>query len=67
MFYTDGISEAMDERGTMLESKGLATIAAAQNSTELFGIADRILEQITLFRDGPAKDDITLIVAEIRQ
>lgn len=66
LFFTDGLTEARDPNGSMLETDGLARIAAITCADDLFGTADCILERVAAFRNGPPQDDMTLIIAEIK-
>jgi sigma-B regulation protein RsbU (phosphoserine phosphatase) len=66
LFFTDGLTEARDPAGRMLETDGLVRIATVACADNLFGMADCVVERVALFRDGPPQDDMTLIVAEIK-
>lgn len=65
-FYTDGLPETTDAAGRRLGTKGLAEIAAGAASLDLFETADEVLRRVEDHQDGPATDDKTLIVAEMR-
>lgn len=66
LFYTDGLTDAIDEQGQQLGHEGLARIASRAASVDLFDLADHILDRISRNREDPYADDKTLIVAEIR-
>ena len=66
LLYTDGISETTDATGRELGAAGLARIGVEAMGVGLFEMADQILAQVDQRRHGPAKDDKTLIVAEIK-
>ncbi len=66
LFYTDGMTEIFDSTGSELGEDGLATLAANAMSDDLFGMTDRILEQIITFQHGPTVDDRTLIACGIK-
>jgi serine phosphatase RsbU (regulator of sigma subunit) len=52
----------------LIHTDGTVLRLASQNlmSADLFGMADRILEQIGAFQDGPATDDRTLILVGVK-
>lgn len=66
VFYTDGLTETTDQRDQQLGTAGLARIAAAAMSVDLFDMADRVLAEVAAYQHGPSNDDKTLIVAEVR-
>ncbi len=66
LFYTDGLTESLDAEGRQLGVAGLAEIAAEAMAVELFEMADHVLDRVTRHNWGPAEDDKTLIVAEVR-
>ncbi|HUE87943.1 MAG TPA: hypothetical protein VMO26_17865 [Vicinamibacterales bacterium] len=45
---------------------GLANLAVNAMSDDLFGMTDRILEQIMTFQHGPTVDDRTLIACGMK-
>lgn len=66
LFYTDGMTEIFDSTGSELGEVGLANLAVNAMSDDLFGMTDRILEQIMTFQHGPTVDDRTLIACGIK-
>jgi serine phosphatase RsbU (regulator of sigma subunit) len=66
LFYTDGLIETSGGRGRQLGQSRFAQIAVDALSVDAFDMADRILEEVGQFRDGPPADDMTLIVVEIK-
>jgi sigma-B regulation protein RsbU (phosphoserine phosphatase) len=66
VFYTDGLTEAVDAAGGQLGTEGLARIAAEAMTVGLFEMADYILDRVNRHSHGPTTDDRTLIVAEIK-
>ncbi len=66
LFYTDGLPETADAQGRRLGTRGLAEIAVGAASLDLFQMADHVLARVADHQDGPATDDKTLIVAEMR-
>jgi phosphoserine phosphatase RsbU/P len=65
-FYTDGLSETSDAAGRGLGTNGLAEIAVGAAQLDLFHTADEVLRRVSDHQFGPATDDKTLIVAEMR-
>jgi len=66
LLYTDGLIENAKKPVSPTEIDFLADIAAGAMSVNLFKMADVILEQMTQLHRGPAIDDTTLIVAELK-
>jgi serine phosphatase RsbU (regulator of sigma subunit) len=66
VFYTDGLAETTNGEGRQLGQSGVGQFATNALSTDLFDVADKILGQAALFRYGPPKDDVILIVAEMK-
>ncbi len=66
LFYTDGLTETADADGDYLGTEGLSAIGVMAQSVSLFEAADDILRRVADFQHGPATDDKTLIVAEIK-
>lgn len=67
LFFTEGITQTVNASGRELGQSGLAQFAVKAIDTDLFAMADAILEQVARFRYGPARDDRTLLVAEIKE
>jgi phosphoserine phosphatase RsbU/P len=65
MLYTDGFTDNFDSRGQMLGVKGLAEIAQEASSLPLPMMKQRILERVAAWRNGPAADDMSLILVEV--
>jgi PAS domain S-box-containing protein len=65
MLYTDGFTESFDSRGEMLGVKGLAEIAREASSMPLCVMKQHILDRVTDWREGPAADDMSLILLEV--
>lgn len=66
VFFTHGLTETTDMEGRQLGQEKLAQIACDALSADIFDMADVMLDQVARFRYGPPKDDMTLIVAEIK-
>ncbi len=66
ILFTDGLTETTDPNGTMLGTQGLARLVNGICGDSLFDMADCILERVAVYRSGPAQDDLTLIIAELK-
>ncbi len=66
LFFSDGVIRAANVDNRQLGQHRLADFAAKALSGDLFDMADAILDQVARFRSGPAVDDLTLIVAEVK-
>lgn len=66
LFYTDGLTDTTGAQGERLGEEGLAEIASSTCAGNIFDVADCIIERIAQFRVGPVRDDMTLIVAELK-
>ena len=65
MLYTDGFTDNFNSRREMLGVKGLADIAREASTLSLSQMKQRILDRVAAWRDGPAADDMSLILVEV--
>jgi sigma-B regulation protein RsbU (phosphoserine phosphatase) len=66
VFYTDGITEAMNPRSEPFGYGRLEGTLAASSHLPADGIKNELLKRLELFRQGEAfGDDVTLVVAKI--
>lgn len=65
MLYTDGFTENFDSQGQMLGVKGLAEIAGQMSDLPLSVMKQKILDEVAAWRNGPAADDMSLILLEV--
>lgn len=65
IFYTDGLSEALNTDGEEYGDERLAEAAARSRTLDPARLKDALLEEVTRFADGKFQDDATLIVAGI--
>ena len=65
MLYTDGFTDNFNSRREMLGVKGLADIAREASTLPLSQMKQRILDRVAAWRDGPAADDMSLILVEV--
>ena len=65
MLYTDGFTDNFNSRREMLGVKGLAEISREASGLPLSEMKQRILERVASWREGPAVDDMSLILVEV--
>jgi len=66
VFYTDGITEARNNKGEMYEGKRLAVLVAAHRDKSVKELAERIQEDVQRFEPASRQhDDITFLVIKI--
>ena len=65
MIYTDGLLENFNSRGEMLGIDGLKEIVRDVSGLPLAEMKQQILNRVAAWRDGPAADDVSLVVAEL--
>lgn len=66
VLYTDGITDVFDSRGEMLGVPGVQKFVR-ETATLPFGqMKDALLERVAAWRQGPASDDVSLVLAEIQ-
>lgn len=63
--YTDGLTENFDARGEMLGVDGLKEIVTDTSALPLADMKTQILNRVASWRDGPAADDVSLVLVEI--
>jgi sigma-B regulation protein RsbU (phosphoserine phosphatase) len=65
VLYTDGITDVFNSRGEMLGVEGLQDFVGEAASLPLAKMKEGILARVAAWRDGPATDDVSLILAEV--
>jgi sigma-B regulation protein RsbU (phosphoserine phosphatase) len=65
MLYTDGFTETFNSGREMLGVEGLAEVAREASTLPLSEMKQRILDRVAAWRDGPATDDMSLILVEV--
>ena len=63
--YTDGITEVFDTRGEMLGVAGMQNFVREDSRLPLHEMKQSILDKVAAWRDGPATDDISLVLVEV--
>jgi sigma-B regulation protein RsbU (phosphoserine phosphatase) len=65
MLYTDGLTDNFNSQNEMLGVDGLAEIVYETSMLALPEMKQRILDRVTQYREGPATDDISLVLLEV--
>ena len=65
MLYTDGISEAFNEKDEILGHDGLAGIVRRCAAKPLPQMKEQILSDVAAWRHGPITDDMSLVLIEV--
>jgi sigma-B regulation protein RsbU (phosphoserine phosphatase) len=66
VFYTDGITEAMDGAGELFGDANLARVVGSQRGLSAAGIRERVLRDVKAFvGDAEPHDDMTMIVLKL--
>jgi sigma-B regulation protein RsbU (phosphoserine phosphatase) len=66
VLYTDGITEAMNERGDLFGDAALAEVVAHHHMLDAGGIRERVLREVRAFvGQAEPHDDMTLIVLKL--
>jgi PAS domain S-box-containing protein len=66
ILYTDGITDVFDSRGEMLGVSGVREIVRQASSLPPDEMKQGILDGVAAWREGPATDDVSLMVVHIR-
>ena len=66
VLYTDGFTESFSATREMLGVEGMTKIVQDAARLPLAQMKQQILDRVTGWRAGPAADDMSLVVAEIR-
>jgi serine phosphatase RsbU (regulator of sigma subunit) len=65
MLYTDGFTENFNSQKEMLGVNGLAEIAREASHLPLPQMKQEILDHAAVWRNGPATDDMSLILVQV--
>ncbi len=65
LLYTDGISEAFNEKEELLGHEGLAEIARKAAVKPFAEMKESILADVAAWRHGPITDDMSLVLIEV--
>ena len=64
VFYSDGVTEAEDERGEFFGVDRLVDLLQKESSLPAAGLAKSIVAAVDAFSRGPRSDDLTVIVVK---
>lgn len=65
LFYTDGITEAINEENSIFGVGRLIRIVQKNLNLDAQGLVDVIYEEVTKFSAGPQSDDLTIIALKV--
>ncbi len=66
VFYTDGITEAMDVDGELFGDDRLAQVLRSQHELSAAGLRERVLREVRAFvGEAEAHDDMTMVVLKV--
>jgi len=66
MLYSDGLTDVWNGNDEILGVEGLEKIVREAATASLHDMREAIIEGVNSYSAGPLRDDITLILAEIR-
>jgi serine phosphatase RsbU (regulator of sigma subunit) len=66
VLYTDGLTDIFDSRGEMLKVEGLQNFVRETALLPFGEMKQGILDRVAAWRDGPAVDDVSLVLVEVR-
>lgn len=66
VFYTDGITEAMDVTGELFTDAALSRVVDAHHTLDAAGIRERVLREVRAFvGEAEPHDDMTMVVVKV--
>jgi sigma-B regulation protein RsbU (phosphoserine phosphatase) len=66
VFYTDGITEAMDVTGELFTDAELSRVITAHHTLDAAGIRERVLREVKAFvGEAEPHDDMTMVVVKV--
>jgi len=66
VFYTDGITEAMDVTGELFTDAELSRVVTAHHTLDAAGIRERVLREVKAFvGEAEPHDDMTMVVVKV--
>jgi len=66
VMYTDGLHEAFSAKGDFLGVEGLQEIVGDAAKAPFSEMKQNILDRVAAYREGPASDDVSLVLLEMR-
>jgi PAS domain S-box-containing protein len=65
VLYTDGITDVFDSRGEMLGVSGVQKFVRETSRLPLGEMKQGILDRVAVWSEGPATDDVSLVLLEV--
>jgi serine phosphatase RsbU (regulator of sigma subunit) len=65
VLYTDGITDVFNSSGEMLGVEGVQKIVRESSLLPFKKMKQGILDSVAEWRDGPATDDVSLVLVEV--
>ena len=65
VLYTDGITDVFDARGEMLGVPGVQKFVCETSLLPFAEMKQGILDRVAAWREGPASDDVSLVLVEV--
>jgi PAS domain S-box-containing protein len=65
VLYTDGLTEVFDAQGAMLGVEGVQKFVRESSTLPLIEMQRAILDRVAAWREGPATDDVSLVLLEV--
>lgn len=66
IFYTDGISEAMNAGGELFGDEQLARVVSSQGHQSAAGVRERVLREVRAYvGDADQHDDMTMVIVKV--
>ena len=66
MLYSDGLTDVWNGNDEILGVEGLEKIVRKAATASLHDMREAVIQGVNLYSAGPLRDDVTLILAEIR-
>ncbi len=68
VFYTDGITEAMNVAGDLFSDESLASVVCSHRTLDATGIRERVLRDVHAFvGEAEPHDDMTMVIVKVDQ
>lgn len=68
VFYTDGVTEAMNETGDLFGDEALARVVRSHRHLDATGLRERVLREVRAFVGGAEPhDDMTMVIVKVAE
>jgi len=68
VFYTDGITEAMNTNGDLFSDESLARVVCSHRTLDATGIRERVLRDVHAFvGEAEPHDDMTMVIVKVQE